>query len=158
MSTAVVTDFVRPSVGRWDEQTFLRLGRGLTVVFGLIGVWLAMLFASADIKSLWDQFMTILGLLGGSMCGLFCLGILTTRAHASGAMVGAVGGAAVLSAVQQFTATHLLLYAAVGVGASFLIGYVASLILPTGPRTIQGLTIFTMNDAVAAPPSGGGDG
>ena len=158
MSTAVVTDFVRPSVGRWDEQTFLRLGRGLTVVFGLIGVWLAMLFASADIKSLWDQFMTILGLLGGSMCGLFCLGILTTRAHASGAMVGAVGGAAVLSAVQQFTATHLLLYAAVGVGASFFIGYVASLILPTGRRTIQGLTIYTMNDAVAAPPSGGGHG
>jgi SSS family transporter len=150
MSTAVVTDFVRPFVGSWQERAFLRLGRLLTVVFGVAGVWLAMLFASADIKSLWDQFMTILGLLGGSMCGLFCLGIFTKRAHASGAMAGAISGAAVLWAVQRFTETHLLLYAAVGVGASFATGYLASLMLPGGRRSIQGLTIYTIGDAITA--------
>jgi SSS family solute:Na+ symporter len=155
MATAVVTDFVRPFSGGWQERHYLRLGRLLTVAFGAGGVWLALLFASADIKSLWDQFMTILGLLGGSMCGLFCLGIFTTRAHARGAMVGAVLGAAVLAAVQRFTNTHLLLYAAVGVGASFASGYVASLLLPGAPRALQGLTIYTIDDAVCA---SGGEG
>lgn len=150
MSTAVVTDFVRPFAAGLQERHYLWLGRVLTVVFGSLGVWLAMLFASADIKSLWDQFMTILGLLGGAMCGVFCLGIFTTRAHAAGAMVGAVVGAAVLAAVQQFTNTHLLLYAAVGVGASFASGYLASLVIPTAPQTLQGLTIYTIDDAVHA--------
>ena len=148
MSTAVVTDFVRPFAGSWQERTYLWLGRGLTVAFGVAGVWLAVLFASADIKSLWDQFMTILGLLGGSMCGLFCLGIFTKRAHATGAMVGGLAGAAVLYAVQQYTATHLLLYAAVGVGASFVTGYVASLLIPAAPPSIQGLTVHTIRDEV----------
>jgi SSS family solute:Na+ symporter len=115
-----------------------------------------MLFASADIKSLWDQFMTILGLLGGSMCGLFCLGIFTTRAHATGAMVGAILGAAVLYAVQQLTDAHLLLYAAVGVSASFGTGYVASLLLPAGPRSIAGLTVYTIGEAVADQERSGG--
>ena len=151
MSTAVVTDFVRPFASRWQEPTYLWLGRGLTVLFGGLGVWLALLFASADIKSLWDQFMTILGLLGGSMCGLFCLGIFTTRAHATGAMVGAIVGAAVLSAVQQFTDTHLLLYAAVGVAASFLTGYAASLLLPAPQHAIQGLTIYTLGEPLNEP-------
>jgi len=150
MSTAVVTDFVRPFTSGWQERGYLWLGRGLTVLFGGLGVWLALLFASADIKSLWDQFMTILGLLGGAMCGLFCLGIFTTRAHAAGAMVGAVVGAAVLYAVQQFTQTHLLLYAAVGVAASFLSGYLASLLLPGQTGVIQGLTIYSIGERVAA--------
>jgi SSS family solute:Na+ symporter len=148
MSTAVVTDFVRPCARGLAERGSLWLGRGLTVVFGGLGVWLATLFASADIKSLWDQFMTILGLLGGSMCGLFCLGIFTTRAHATGAMVGAILGAAVLYAVQQLTNTHLLLYAAVGVSASFVTGYVASLVLPAAPQSIAGLTIYTIGEAI----------
>lgn len=156
MSTAVVTDFVRPLASGWQERTYLWLGRGLTVLFGVVGVWLAVLFASADIKSLWDQFMTILGLLGGSMCGLFCLGIFTKRAHAAGAMVGAIFGAAVLYAVQQFTATHLLLYAAVGVAASFVAGYVASLVIPAAQPSIQGLTIYTIDEELAPHPQSAG--
>jgi SSS family solute:Na+ symporter len=156
MSTAVVTDFVRPYVRGLAERGSLWLGRSLTVVFGGLGVWLAMLFASADIKSLWDQFMTILGLLGGSMCGLFCLGIFTTRAHATGAMVGAILGAVILYAVQHLTSTHLLLYAAVGVSASFVTGYVASLLLPAGPRSIAGLTVYTIGEAVADQEGSGG--
>jgi hypothetical protein len=59
----------------------------------------------------------------------------------------------VLWAVQRFTETHLLLYAAVGVGASFATGYLASLMLPGGRRSIQGLTIYTIGDAITADSS-----
>jgi Na+/proline symporter len=144
VSTALVTDFVRPFNLVKTERGFLRLGRVATFGMGILGTLLAMLFASSDIKSLWDQFMMILGLFGGSMCGLFCLGIFTRKANGPGAIVGAFAGAAVLFLVQQYTEIHLLLYALVGIGGCVVLGYVASLLLPSREKTIDGLTLHTL--------------
>ncbi|MHC4799853.1 MAG: sodium:solute symporter family protein, partial [Planctomycetota bacterium] len=128
-STALVTDFVRPFKQTHSERTYLRLGRLFTAAMGILGILLALSFAASDIKSLWDQFMKILGLFGGPMCGLFCLGIFTTRASGPGAIIGAVAGAVGLFLVQQYTDVHLLLYALVGIIICFICGYLASLAL-----------------------------
>jgi SSS family transporter len=143
-STALVTDFIRPMQRIKSERSYLRLARVLTAVMGLAGMILALSFATADIKSLWDQFMRVLGLFGGSMCGLFCLGILTTRANGPGAIIGALAGAGGLFLVQQYTEVHLLLYAFVGITVCFLSGYLASLAFPSATKYVQGLTIYTL--------------
>ena len=144
ISTALVTDFVRPWNWIRTERGYLWLGRILTILLGTMGALLALMFASADIKSLWDQFMKILGLFGGAMCGLFCLGIFTTRANGPGAIIGAIAGALTLFFVQRYTAVHLLLYAFVGVCACFVVGYVASLAFPPMKKSIEGLTLYTL--------------
>ncbi len=145
ISTALVTDFVRPWNWISTERGYLWLGRILTILLGTMGALLALMFASADIKSLWDQFMKILGLFGGAMCGLFCLGIFTTRANGPGAIIGAIAGALTLFFVQRYTDVHLLLYAFVGVGACFVVGYVASLAFPPMKKSIEGLTLYTLH-------------
>ncbi len=78
------------------------------------------------------------------MCGLFCLGIFTTRANGPGAIIGAVAGAVGLFLVQQYTDVHLLLYAIVGITICFVCGYLASLAVPRSKKSIQGLTIHTL--------------
>jgi SSS family transporter len=143
-STALVTDFVRPLQLIRSERGYLQLGRVLTAGMGILGMLLALSFAASDIKSLWDQFMMILGLFGGSMCGLFCLGIFTTRTSGRGAIIGALAGAAGLFLVQQYTDVHLLLYALVGITICFVSGYLASWILPRSEKSIEGLTIHTL--------------
>ena len=143
-STALVTDFVRPLQRIHSERGYLQLGRVLTAVLGFLGMLLALSFAASDIKSLWDQFMRILGLFGGPMCGLFCLGIFTTRANGPGAIIGAVAGAVGLFLVQQYTDIHLLLYATVGITICFVCGYLASWVVPRSEKSIQGLTIHTL--------------
>ena len=150
MSTAVVTDFVRPLDWVHSERGYLWLGRVLTVVLGILGMSLALLFASSDIKSLWDKFMEILGLFGGAMCGLFCLGIFTKRANGPGAIVGALVGAAGLFLVQRFTEVHVLLYAFVGISACCIVGYLASFAFPPVSKSIAGLTIHTLSESYAA--------
>ena len=154
MTTALVTDFVRPFGRVRSEGFYLRLARVLTVIVGVLGTSLALLFASSDIKSLWDQFMMILGLFGGSMCGLFCLGIFTTRANGPGAIVGALAGAMGLYFVQRFTDVHVLLYALVGIVACCVFGYVASLVfglvVPSSPERIAGLTLHTLKESSVA--------
>lgn len=148
MSTAVVEDFMRPWRIIKTERGYLRMGRFFTVVLGTGGVALALLFASADIKSLWDQFMTILGLFGGSMCGLFCLGIFTTRANGPGAIIGTLAGAGGLFLVQRYTQTHFLLYAFVGIVVCFVVGYLASLAFSPMRKPIGGLTVYTLAGAL----------
>lgn len=144
ISTALVADFVRPLNWIHSERAYLRLARALTVLMGAAGTLLALNFASSDIKSLWDQFMMILGLLGGSMCGLFCLGIFTTRTNGPGAIIGALAGAAGLFLVQRHTSVHLLLYAFVGIVICFAAGYTASLAFGPVKQSISGLTIYTL--------------
>ena len=147
MSTALVTDFVRPLDWIRTERAYLWLARVLTVALGVLGVLLALLFASSDIKSLWDQFMKILGLFGGAMCGLFCLGIFTTRANGPGAIIGALAGALGLFLTQRYTDVHLLLYALVGIGVCCVVGYLSSFAFPPMRKSITGLTIHTLGES-----------
>ncbi len=148
MATAVVADFVQPY--RWihTERGYLRLGRVLTVGFGLLGMLLALMFASSGVLSIWDQFMKILGLFGGAMCGLFCLGIFTTRTNGPGAIIGAVSGAAGLFLVQRYTEVHFFLYGAVGITICFVAGYLSSFLFAPMSRSIRGLTVYTQDDPV----------
>lgn len=144
-STALVTDFIRPLNLIQSERGYLRLARVSTFALGVLGMVLAILFASSDIKSLWEQFMKILGLFGGSMCGLFCLGIFTKRANGPGAIIGALAGAAGVFFVERYTNIHLLLYAFVGITVCCLCGYFASAMFPASKKSITGLTIHTLN-------------
>ncbi|HQK76971.1 MAG TPA: sodium:solute symporter, partial [Candidatus Hydrogenedentes bacterium] len=148
MSTAVVEDFMRPWKLLKTERGYLHMGRVLTVVLGTGGIALALLFASSDIKSLWDQFMTILGLFGGSMCGLFCLGIFTTRTNGPGAIIGTLAGAGGLFLVQRYTHVHFLLYAFIGIALCFSVGYLSSLAFAPVRHSISGLTIYTIVDPI----------
>ena len=145
IATAVTTDFYgRFRTGASDRQR-LNVARGLTVMFGLaatgMGLWMA---ANQDaIKSLWDLYMRILGLVMGGLTGLFALGIFTRRAGGIGALTGALASAVLLWAVQTYTPVHFFLYAAVGIIACFAVGYVVSLVLPRDGKSLAGLTVHT---------------
>jgi len=144
VATAIVTDFYRRFKPGSPDSTRLRLARWLTVILGATATIAGLLMATYEIKSLWDLFTKILGLFGGSLAGLFALGIFTRRSHGYGALVGAATSAAVLFLVVWFTRVHLFLYGAIGITVCFVAGYLASLLIPTKPKDTQGLTIHTI--------------
>jgi SSS family transporter len=130
ISTALMTDFIRRFRAARSGWQDLVQARWLTALIGLIGTASALLMASFEIKSLWDLFFQILGLLGSSLAGIFVLGIFTRRAHGRGALVGAIASAVVLLMVQVYTTIHFMLYAAVGILSCVLVGYLFSVVLP----------------------------
>lgn len=72
-ATAFVTDIyrkVRPDRG---ERHMLSAARWATFVLGMVGILFAVVMASWDIKSLWDEFSKFLGILLGGLGGLFLL-------------------------------------------------------------------------------------
>ena len=144
IATAFTSDFVRRFDLIVSEKGYLIMARILTVIFGLIGTASALIIAYADVKSLWDSFISILGLLGGAMCGLFMLGIFTTKTNGKGALIGAVMGAGCLWMIQQFTDISFLLYASLGISFTYMFGYMASMLFKRDNKSIEGLTIFSI--------------
>jgi SSS family transporter len=126
MSAVVITDFVNRLKKHRSDGDELKLARWLTIFFGVFGTVTAILLATLNIQSLLDAFREILGLFGGSLGGLFALGIFTKKANGYGALVGAFTSAVLLWFVKTHTQMHFFLYAAVGTVSCFVIGYFMS--------------------------------
>ena len=63
----------------WNSRKKLNLARLATLLIGIIGTLSALFMAEFEIKSLWDIFQKILGLIIGSMSGLFVLGVFLKK-------------------------------------------------------------------------------
>ena len=144
IATVVVTDFVRRFSLLKTERGYLNMAKLCTLAFGILGTLLALMFASADIKSLWESFMSVLGLFGGSMCGLFILGIFTKRCGSVAAISGAIIGAVAIVLISKYTKTSLLLYASIGIAACVISGYIVALFITEKQKDLTGLTIHTL--------------
>jgi SSS family solute:Na+ symporter len=129
-SMAFSMDIFRKIRPKASEKTKLMTARLSTLVLGLLGVMLAVAMVSWDIKSLWDQFNTFLGLLLGGLGGLFLLGIFTKRANSIGALTGLAACMIVQIFVIHFHWVNLLLYSTTGFISCFVVGYLVSLITP----------------------------
>jgi hypothetical protein len=88
----------------------------------MIGTATAMLMAAVDVEYLWDFFLGILGLCGGTLPGLFMLAVFTKKVHTLHAWLGAIASISVLLYVKLATDLNSLLYGAIGVTTCFIIG------------------------------------
>ena len=113
-----------------------------TFLLGLAGIIFAYMMATWEIKSLWDEFNKILGIILGSLGGLFLLGMITRKANATGALFGILGSIIVQLIVIQQQSVHLLLYTTTGFISCFIIGYLVSLVTPAPKKNIDHLTIY----------------
>ena len=145
VAAVVTTDVYRRFKPTADERRCLRLARWVTAITGAVGMAAALLMAGyhQQIKSLWDVFLAVLGLMGGALAGMFILGIFTRRAHAVGVCIGAAAGSTAAILAWQFSPLNSLLYGAVGLVTCVAVGYVASLLLPGRQNHLTGLTIHT---------------
>jgi Na+/proline symporter len=146
-ASTVVTDFLRPFRVARSEKGYLQWARGLTLLFGVVGTLLGLLFVDPRIKSLFDQFIKVIGIFMGVLGGLFALGILTRRANGPGSLVGALTGALVVGLLPLFTRIQGFLYSVTGVCVCFVVGYAASRLFAVPARDLAGLTLHTRRPA-----------
>lgn len=142
-ATTLVTDFLKPVNACKDDQGYLRAARILTVGMGILGTAFGLVFISPEIKSLFDEFIKIVGLIMGVLGGLFLLGVLCRRANASGALFGCAGGTALMLWVWKGTAINGYFYPFIAVTSCFLLGLFGSLVFKGRSQT-EGLTIHSL--------------
>lgn len=140
-ATAYSTD-IHFRFGLTFKISHLKIARITTLVIGLAGTLFALFMATWSIQSLWDEFNKIIGLVIGSLGGLFLLGILTRKANATGALIGIAISIIVQIYVSNNQSVHLLMYTATGVVSCFVFGWLGSLLFPQSNKPIEGLTIY----------------
>ena len=132
ISTAFCNDFYQKIYPKTSDVKLLGVARITTFVIGIAGILFAFWMANSNIKSLWDQFYIVLGLITGGLGGMFLLGVLTKRANAYGALAGVFISVLVTWYVSQYTNVNFLFLSVVGVISCYVPGYLFSLIfIPT---------------------------
>ena len=126
LASSSVVDFYRPFVRREAEEShYLRISRGLTLVWGAVLILIALLVQHLH-ESVLELGLKIASVPYGSMLGIFLLGVLTRRASGRGALIGALAGLAVLLLVIAFTSIAWTWYVAIGVCTTFAVGLATS--------------------------------
>ena len=145
LATTLVTDFLRPFNVCRNERGYLNAARLLTFMMGVMGTLAGLLFISPEIRSLMEEYFKVIGMFMGALGGLFVLGVTTRKASGRGAMVGLLAGVAVMVTtwLQQWADGYL--FATIGILSCLVIGYLASLILPSDHHDLEGLTLHTLN-------------
>ncbi|MCK5103844.1 MAG: sodium/solute symporter, partial [Cyclobacteriaceae bacterium] len=144
LSTAFTTDFYRKFVKNKLDRHYLFIARLSGIIFGGIGIGLALFMAMSNILSLFDYFNYILGLLASGLGGLFFMGIFIPRIKGNAAIIGFIGGFIAVLITKTQTDIHLMLYGFIGMVSTVIIGLLASMLIPEKVKPLEGLTIKSL--------------
>jgi sodium-coupled monocarboxylate transporter 8/12 len=130
LATAALIDFqTREVQERSSDRSQLLLARCLTFAFGVAGTGLALVIGS--LGTLVQISVTVFGIFGGPLLGIFLLGVLVRRANSLGAVVGLIAGtlSAIVVAFPQYFLDASISFLWIGFSAAsvtFVVGWIAS--------------------------------
>lgn len=130
VSAVITSDFfdvLRPDAKR---SSSLLIARWSGIIVGMLGISMALVLATWDIASLWDQFNTFLGLLTGGLGALFMMGIFFKRISGVAAFIGVIIGFVALLWLRSYSPMSFLLYGAAGIAVSVAVAFLLSFIWP----------------------------
>lgn len=139
VAAVITSDFYKTLRRNTSLKSNMAVARWSGIIVGVLGIGMALVLATWNIASLWDQFNTFLGLLTSGLGALFILGIFFPRVNAWSALAGIIGGIIVLTLVKNNTALSFLLYGFIGMAASIGIAMVVSIFIPN-KKKIKGFT------------------
>ena len=132
-AAAAVNDFYVPATGgRRDQRHYLNVSRGMTAFFGVIQIAVAVAAISISSRVV-DEVLGIASFTNGVILGVFFLGTFTRRVGQRAAFAAVAGGATIMLGVKLNTAVSWQWYVLIGSIATFMIGVLASLVLPNEP-------------------------
>ncbi|XP_005400529.1 PREDICTED: sodium-dependent multivitamin transporter isoform X1 [Chinchilla lanigera] len=90
LATVTMEDLIQPWFPEFSETRAIMLSRSLAFGYGLL--CLGMAYVSSQVGPLLQAALSIFGMVGGPLLGLFCLGIFFPCANPPGAIVGLLAG------------------------------------------------------------------
>nr|XP_058937939.1 sodium-coupled monocarboxylate transporter 1 isoform X2 [Kogia breviceps] len=93
LAAVTVEDLVKPRFRSLSERSLSWISQGMSVLFGALCIGMAAL--ASLMGALLQAALSIFGMVGGPLLGLFALGILVPFANSIGALVGLLAGFAI---------------------------------------------------------------
>jgi SSS family transporter len=125
LSSTTILDFYKPLRPGRSEQSYVKLARVATLIWGLA------LVGVGAVARHWgpvlEAGLTVASIAYGGLLGVFLLGVLTRRVGENAALLGMAAGLAMLVYVRLDTGIAWTWYVAIGASVTFLTGWLASL-------------------------------
>lgn len=144
ISTVVTIDLIQRFNSDLTEERLVGIAKKVVVLIGLFSTLTAVIMSQIDITTIFRIAGSLVGLIFSSLTGIFILGIFTERARASGVMMGVFSSMSVMVYLAWLDVFHLYLVPFIGLCTCVIIGYIVSLIIPTNPVDLRGLTIHSL--------------
>ena len=146
ISSCVITDFKQRFFNdKFKNSNDVTLARGIIIIAGVLGLAVAIYLLMGNASQIWNLFLSVTGIFGVPIAGIFAVGIFTKRANTVGVLTGLVLSVGLSFWVQSLNISSLLV-ACVAFISSFVLSYVVSLIFPGGNHDVTGLTVSTINE------------
>lgn len=139
VSAVITSDFYKTLWNKTTLKSSMNVARWTGIIVGVFGIGMALILATWDISSLWDQFNTFLGLLTSGLGAIFILGIFFPRVGTLPALIGLIAGVVILVIVQSNSSVSFLLYGLIGMTSSIVVAYTLSFIF-TNKKDNKGYT------------------
>lgn len=143
MSTVFVIDIYERFIVKDKTETSLKRSMLISAIWGVIIIIVTLLAFSGTTKSVLDVVGSYISYISGPMCGAFFLALFTTRANDKGTTIGVIIGFILTMLFGIYTNASWILKPAVGLVATFSVGYLASTILKSD-RGIEEIKEFTV--------------
>lgn len=146
ISSCVITDFKQRFFNdKFKNSNDVTLARGIIIIAGVLGLAVAIYLLMGNASQIWNLFLSVTGIFGVPIAGIFAVGIFTKRANTVGVLTGLVLSVGLSFWVQSLNISSLLV-ACVAFISAFVLSYVVSLLFPGGNHDVTGLTVSTINE------------
>lgn len=135
VAAVITSDFYKTMSKDGVMKHSMGVARWSGVVAGVLGIGMALILATWNIASLWDQFNTFLGLLTGGLGALFIMGIFFPRISGMAAIGGVLAGLVVLILIKNYSDLSFLLYGFAGLTSSVVFAWLLSPLFPNRKTT-----------------------
>ena len=132
LSSATIVDFYLRLRPETPESRQLGLSRTATIVWGI--VLFALALAARQSHGVLETGLSIASVAYGGLLGVFLLGLLTRRATQAGAIAGMLCGLALNGYLWKGTHIAWTWYVTFGATATFVVGYLMSLVITYAKR------------------------
>ena len=108
------------------------------------------MLAEMNIKTVFDQFMKVVGIITSGLGGLFFMGIFFKKISGKGALLGLIASYVVLFAINFGwfeTKLHVLNYGVIGLSTCVIVGLISSFIFPNH-KNLSGLCLAQVDDDI----------
>lgn len=143
MSTVYVKDIHERFFSKQKEDASLRMSMLISAIWGMVIIIVTLLGFSGTTKSVLAVVGSYISYISGPMCGAFFLGLFTYKASDKGVAVGVVLGFMATYLFGRYSEASWIWKPAVGMMSTFLIGYLASLVLPS-EKSIDEIKFYTL--------------
>jgi len=131
VSAAFTNDyFLKIKKDNASEKNRMFVARTSGIFAGIIGTSIAIMLATLNITSMWDQFNTFLGLFTSGIGSLFAMGIFFRKIGTTSALTGLTGSVGILILLHLYTNLSVIIYGFIGFITSIIISLLASVMIP----------------------------